>query len=142
MNLIANPGFEEEDMSMWEISSPVISRKNAGNNVHDGDYCLHFWDAGAVEFTVEQKVVLKKGVYTLGTYLEGGDAGADAEFTLYAVVDGQEYKTETGVTKWQEWKNPEVTGIAVPTDGTEVTIGIYGKCAPGGWGAYDDFYLY
>ena len=141
VNLLANPGFEEEDMSMWEISSPVIARKNDGNNVHDGDYCLHFWDSGAVEYTVEQKVTLNKGIYTLGAYLEGGDAGADAVFTLYAVVDGQEYKTETGVTKWQEWKNPEVTGISVPADGTEVIIGIYGKCAPGGWGAWDDFYL-
>ena len=141
-NLVQNPGFEEEDMSMWEISTDIISRKNDGNNVHDGDYCLHFWDKNPIEYTVEQKITLDKGTYTLGAYLEGGDAGPDAAFKIYAVVDGTTYETETMVTKWQEWKNPEVKDLVIGTDQTEITIGIYGKCAGGGWGAWDDFYLY
>ena len=49
---------------------------------------------------------------------------------------------DTGVTGWQNWANPEVGEITVKADGTEVTVGVSVKAASGGWGAWDDFYLY
>lgn len=141
-NLLNNPGFEEEDMSMWSIDSSVISRKDDSSNVHDGAYCLHFWSEKEIEYTVEQTVTLNAGSYVLGTYIEGGDCGDNAEFTFYAKVGDTVYEQATGVTKWQEWDNPEIKGIDITEDGTEITVGVHVKAAAKGWGAWDDFYLY
>ena len=141
-NLLLNPGFEEEDMSMWNIDSSIISRKSDSSNVHDGDYCLHFWSEKEIEYTVYQTVTLNAGTYVLGTYVEGGDCGEDADFVLYASYGSENREQETGVTKWQEWDNPEIRDIVISEDGTELTIGVKVKAAAKGWGAWDDFYLY
>ena len=144
VNLIVNPGFESADMSAWVINdnNSCVSRKNDTNNVHSGDYCLHFWDNKEISYTVEQKITLNKGVYKLGTFLEGGDAGNSSEFLLYAEVSGDRLETKTGVTSWQNWDNPEVTDIKIAKDGTEITVGVSVKAPAGAWGAFDDFYLY
>ena len=144
VNFIVNPGFEDSDMSAWVItdSNKAVSRKNDSSNVRSGAYCLHFWDNKEISYTVEQKITLNKGVYKLGTFLEGGDAGTDSEFLLYAVVGSEKLQTPTGVTGWQNWANPEVTDIKVTEDNTEITVGISVKAPAGAWGAFDDFYLY
>lgn len=144
VNNLVNPGFEDADMSAWVITdkNSCVSRKNDSSNVRSGAYCLHFWDDKEISYTVEQKVTLNKGVYKLGCYLEGGDAGENAEFILYAVSGDDKLTTNTGVTGWQNWANPEVTDIKVTEDGTEITVGVSVKAAAGAWGAFDDFYLY
>ncbi len=144
VNLIVNPGFEDADMSPWiiEDTHSAVSRKNDSNNVHSGSYCLHFWDNKEIEYTVTQNVTLNKGVYKLGTFLEGGDAGTTSEFKLFAQVKDETLSVDTGVTSWQNWANPEVTDITVKEDDTIVTIGVSVKAPAGAWGAFDDFYLY
>ncbi|WP_029230703.1 glycosyl hydrolase 53 family protein [Butyrivibrio sp. VCB2006] len=143
-NNIVNPGFENADMTAWVINdtNSCVGRKNDSSNVHSGNYCLHFWDNKEISYTVEQQVTLNKGVYKLGTYLEGGDAGTTSDFQLYAVVGEDKLSTATGVTSWQNWANPEVTDITVKEDGTVVTVGVSVKTPAGAWGAFDDFYLY
>ena len=140
-NLLRNPGFEEEDMSMWEISSDVISRKNDMNNVHGGEWTLHFWSDSDMEYTVSQKIKLPAGSYTFGGYLEGGDAGDGAAFSIGLKAEGKEYSAQTMVSRWQEWKNPEIKDITLSED-MEVTVELKGKAAAKGWGAWDDLYLY
>jgi arabinogalactan endo-1,4-beta-galactosidase len=144
LNFIVNGGFESADMSVWTINdtASAVSRKNDSSNVHSGSYCLHFWDNKEISYYVEQSVTLSKGVYKLGTFLEGGDAGDSSEFLLYAVVNGEKLSVNTGVTGWQNWANPEVTDITVSKDNTTVTIGVSVKAPAGAWGAFDDFYLY
>lgn len=164
-NLLNNPGFEDEDMSAWKIvdqnnSSPIVARKKDPDNVRTGDYCLHFWDSKKISYVVCQTVYLKKGTYTLGSWLEGGSAGNNAVFELFAVTDtqqrvlgengaqdtsaagGAQYKANTGVTKWMEYQNPEISNIVIEEDGMPLTIGIRVECAANGWGAWDDFYLF
>lgn len=140
-NLLKNPGFEDEDMSMWEISSDVISRKNDMNNVHGGEWTLHFWSNSEIAYTVTQKLTLPAGTYAFGGYLEGGDAGNDADFSICVKAGGKEYIADTMVTKWQEWKNPEITDVQI-NGAEEVTVELRGKAAAKGWGAWDDMYLY
>ena len=145
VNNVKNPGFEDSDMSMWTISdaNSCVGRQDDSSNVRTGKYCLKFWDDEDIDYTAEQTVTLDAGIYKLGTYIEGGDAGSDAQFILYAKVDGgEEYTVETGVTGWQNWANPEVTDIIVTKDGQEVKIGVSVKAQAGAWGAWDDFYLY
>lgn len=142
-NLLLNPGFEEEDTSMWSIQSETecAGIKEEENNVRNGAYCLHFWAEDAFSYTAEQTVTLDAGTYQAGTYLQGGDAGDDAAFEFYVIV-GEEKKTaETGVSGWQSWANPVIDEIVVTEDGTEVTVGVSVTSGPGGWGSWDDFYL-
>lgn len=142
-NLLLNPGFEEEDTSMWSITSDqeCAGIKEEANNTRNGKYCLHFWAESAFSYTAEQTVTLDAGTYQAGAYLEGGDAGEDAVFQLYVVVNGEKTVVDTEVTGWQNWANPVVESFEVAEDGTEVTVGILVESGPGGWGAWDDFYL-
>ena len=144
VNNIVNPGFENADMSAWVITdaNSCVGRQNDSSNVRTGSYCLKFWDDEEISYTVEQTITLDSGVYKLGTFLEGGDAGANASFQLYAVVGDDKLVTDTGVTGWQNWANPEVKDITVTADNTKVTVGVSVKAAAGAWGAFDDFYLY
>ena len=145
VNNVKNPGFEDSDMTMWTITDAAscVGRQADSSNVRTGSYCLKFWDDADIDYTAEQTVTLDAGIYKLGTYIEGGDAGDGAEFLVYAKVNGgEEYSVQTGVTGWQNWANPEVTDITVTKDGTEVVIGVSVKASAGAWGAWDDFYLY
>ena len=119
-----------------------VSIQADSSNVRTGQMSLKFWDNEEIYYTVEQKVTVDKGVYKLGAFVEGGDCGDAAEFKLYAVVGENNLSTDTSVTGWQNWANPEVTEIIVNTDSTEITVGVSVKAAAGGWGAWDDFYLY
>ena len=141
-NFLQNPGFEDDDMSAWKISGNAVSRKDDSNNVYSGKYCLHFWSEEPVSFCAEQTVTLDAGTYWLGTCLEGGDAGDAPLFELYVVCGGEETVVPTGVTGWRNWAKPEIRGIAVEEDGTELTVGIRVEAAAGAWGAWDDFFLY
>ena len=141
-NFLANPGFEDADMSAWSLKGNAVSRKDDSNNVLTGKYCLHFWAEEAVDFTAEQTVVLDAGTYRLGASLEGGDAGDQAEMELYACLEGEELTCPTAVEGWRKWVKPEIGGIIIEEDGTELTIGVRVQAAPGAWGAWDDFFLY
>ena len=147
-NLLVNGSFEDGNKA-WTISDIKNADGNNGvsiqadsSNVRTGQMSLKFWDNEEIYYTVEQKVTVDKGVYKLGAFVEGGDCGDAAEFKLYAVVGENNLSTDTGVTGWQNWANPEVTDIIVNTDSTEITVGVSVKAAAGGWGAWDDFYLY
>ncbi len=148
-NLLADPGFEAGPQGgVWVIDdSGNTDGKNGvaiqmdSSNIRTGDYSLKFWDNEAIDFTVEQKIILNKGIYTLGGYIEGGDCGDTAELELYAVVNGEKLLAKTGVTGWQNWDNPEVKDITITENSTEVIVGVSVKGASGGWGAWDDLYL-
>lgn len=147
-NLLVNGSFEDGNKA-WTISDIKNADGNNGvsvqadsSNVRTGQMSLKFWDNEEIYYTVEQKVTVDKGVYKLGAFVEGGDCGDAAEFKLYAVVGDNNLSTDTGVTGWQNWANPEVTDIIVNTDSTEITVGVSVKAASGGWGAWDDFYFY
>lgn len=147
-NLLVNGSFEDGNKA-WTINDINNSDGNNGvaiqadsSNVRTGEMSLKFWDNEDIYYTAEQKVTVDKGIYKLGAYVEGGDCGDAAEFKLYAVVGENNLSTDTGVTGWQNWANPEVTEIIVNTDSTEITVGVSVKATSGGWGAWDDFYLY
>ena len=141
VNYIKNFGFEEADMSMWNIDGKGIARE-MDNNKKTGDYSLKFWSADPVSYVVEQEITnLKAGAYELGAFLQGGDAGSSAVFELYITVNGEEFTASTGVTSWQKWDNPVVSDIQIP-EGAKVVVGVRADAAAGAWGAWDDFYLY
>jgi arabinogalactan endo-1,4-beta-galactosidase len=143
INYFPDPGFEEGlAIGMWDISAPAVAGiKHEPNNAKTGEYCLHFWSEGPVEFTAEIEITgLEAGYYHFSANMQGGDVGENAEFILYAQSDIR-HETSGGVTKWQEWHTSEISGIYVSEDSRSITIGISVKAAARGWGSFDDFYL-
>lgn len=140
-NLLRNPGFEEADISMWQVAGNGTDFQNKAADAHNGDYALHFWSKDEVSFTVEQKVEgLEPGMYEFGLYLQGGDAGDNADMVVYADNGRDHCAAVTGVAGWCNWQNP-VVEIKAGDDGI-LTVGASISCAAGGWGTLDDFYLY
>jgi arabinogalactan endo-1,4-beta-galactosidase len=145
-NYLQNPGFEDEDMSMWAVENvggktAEVYRALSVNDIKSGSALFHFYDPAAVEFRIEQKVTgLAPGKYDFSLYIHGGDA-QEQDMYLYAVVDGQTVATvPMAVTKWQEWQHPTIAGIDV-TSG-EITVGAYVKATGSGpWGKLDDWML-
>lgn len=144
INYCLNPSFEEGDSSMWVVTyvngtACADIQTKAGDAV-TGDKTYHWWNSAAQEFTVEQTITgMPAGPYTATAFIQGGDVGDDAVVYFYVKVDGVEYKSETIVLDgWVNWKNPVIQDIPVNAD-SEVIIGMYVKCAGGGWGTMDDF---
>ncbi len=143
-NYVDNPGFELDDMSMWNIT-------NNGNKTTElyvidkitdaasGTKSLHFYSTGDVDFVAEQTVTgLASGVYNFSLSIHGGDA-ATQDIRVYAIADGKTYETTAGITAWREFTTPTISNITT-TDGT-ITVGISVKLPSGAWGNIDDFLL-
>ncbi len=145
-NFLMNPGFEEEDMSMWRLQpldgfAQELERRGSANDIKSGEYLLHFYNAEKIGFTVEQTVTgLREGEYDFSLFIHGGNV-AKQDMYIYAVVDGQVVATAPmSVTKWQEWQNPTLRNISVKNG--EIIIGAYVTCEGSGpWGKLDDFLL-
>lgn len=144
-NLIENSSFEEVKTSMWEIESTgsdTTDFQDKEADAYSGTMALHFYSTNEVSFTVKQTVTgLEAGTYEFGLYLQGGDAGDNADMYIFADKGSEELTQETGVDGWCNWQNPVISDITVGDDGT-LTVGASINCAAKGWGTLDDFYLY
>ncbi len=148
MNYVVNPSFEDADTSMWNVTyegekNPTDLQEKPSDAV-TGDFSFHFWDDSAEQnFNVEQTISgLEAGSYTLTANIQGGDVGSNADIYLYAVINGETYKSDpVTLDGWVVWQTPEIKDI--PLDGTsDITIGMHVTAAAAGWGTMDDFYLY
>ena len=92
-----------------------------------------------MEFTIEQTVTgLRPGVYSFSIFLQGGDV-LNEEMYIYAIADGVEYRVDTDVDGWVNWRQPKIENIV--TESGEITVGVYIRTEGGGWGTMDDFML-
>ena len=141
-NYLENHSFEDEDRSMWRLDNigdtEQLRYQEKATDAYSGLYSLHFWDSSYVEFTVEQTVTgLRPGVYSFAISLQGGDT-VNAEMYIYARADGVEYRADTDVGGWVNWRYPTIDRIE--TESGDITVGVYVK-SDGGWGTMDDFLL-
>ena len=146
VNYVKNPGFEEADRSMWQISytgenDPTDYQEKA-DDAHDGDFSLHFWSDSDMEFSICQTLTdLPAGTYQLFVFAQGGDMESTSDLELYAVVNGEEIGSDAFMlTTWTDWKQPKVDNIRIG-DGDTLTIGVRMKCNANSWGTIDDFTL-
>ena len=145
-NVVVNPGFEDEDTSMWEVtyegSSNPTDFQNKSDDAHSGDMAFHFWAGdGKAQFEIMQEITdIKAGTYSFECYAQGGDVDDTAEMELVIIVDGKSYNKFFMVTNWAEWKNPVITDIEVK-DGSKVQLGVRFNVNKGSWGTVDDFVL-
>lgn len=146
VNYVKNPGFEEADRSMWEISyagenDPTDYQEKA-DDAHDGDFSLHFWSDSDMDFSICQTLTdLPAGTYQLFAFAQGGDMESTSDLELYAVINGEEIGSDAFMlTTWTDWKQPNVDNIRIG-DGDTLTIGVRMKCNANSWGTIDDFTL-
>ena len=146
-NYLNNWSFEEGE-TFWKATAlKSFDELKIEDKVTDsltGTCHYHFWGASAnsVEFTLEQSVEgLKSGKYNYSISIMGGDGG-DTEIYAYVKINGKiTYKQSTEITVYNEWHTATINGIEY-TEGDEITVGIYVKCAgPNAWGKIDDALL-
>ncbi len=141
---LLNPGFEDADMSAWEITGEGTARKD--EDPRSGSYGVHFWNSNALTSTVMQTIKnIAAGTYTFGGYIQGDTDGTTAN-AVVKVYDSagmlKDTKTAACTTAgWNVWQNPEVTDIVV-AKGDYLEVGMEINAVAGGWGTIDDFYLY
>jgi len=143
-NYIDNYSFEDADTSMWQVTAIAAGIQTDFQkkkmDAHSGEMSLHFWNPDAVEWKAEQTVTgLKEGNYRFTISAQGGDAGENAEMYIYAVSDGVTYTAPFAVNGWVDWQQPVIESI--PCRSGTMTVGVYVRCAGGGWGTVDDFLL-
>jgi arabinogalactan endo-1,4-beta-galactosidase len=145
-NLVLNPGFEDSDTSMWNVTyegdvNPTDFFEKS-DDAYSGDFSFHFFSADSdMEFAIEQEFTdLDPGTYYLTAYSQGGDSDSTATFELYAITSDGEQTEPFQLTTYIDWKNPTIPEINV-TDG-KLTIGVRVKSNAASWGTMDDFALY
>ena len=147
LNLLKDYSFEEQNADAWKFvylngaTEGVDFEKKAADAI-SGEIECHFWNTAAQEFKVEQTITgVAAGKYSATAYIQGGDVG-DHVVNLYVIVGDKKYESEAIVLEgWVVWKNPLIKDIVVDAT-TDVTVGMYVKCAGGGWGTMDDFEFY
>lgn len=137
-NWLKNSSFEEEDMSMYQLSQPYVARK--WESATTGNYALHFWDSNPIFYTAEQTVLLEPGSYEFSLNMQGGDAGSDSELFAYVKQkDNLLERADMTLTGWNQWSHPIVTFDV--EEEAEITVGISVKADAGAWGTSDDWSL-
>lgn len=147
VNYLKNPSFEDEDVSMWEVTTntdkdPTDIQDKVADAV-SGSKAFHFWSPNPLDFVISQTVTdLHEGTFTATANLQGGDMGASEEVYLFVLINGEEAaKEEVKLTGWVDWKTPVIENIEVKA-GDVVTVGVSVKGDGNGWGTMDDFELY
>ena len=143
-NYIENYSFEDEDRSMWQVENIAAGEQTdfqlKATDAFSGETSLHFWNANAVEFRVEQQVSgLREGSYSFSLQAQGGDVGDDAVMYIYVTSDGEYFEQSFALSGWRVWQQPKIENI--PCQSGSMTVGVYIKAAGGGWGTLDDFLL-
>ena len=136
-NLLRNPGFEEEDTSMWAADGSGLSLR-AWDDPHGGAYSAHFYSGSAFSFTLSQTVAgLPAGSYFARGVLQGDGEGASGSVTLG--LSGGE-PVAFGLDGWRAWSTPATAPVEVDDDGT-LTLTVSASLPGGAWGTLDDFEL-
>lgn len=159
-NKLTNPGFESGNLGDWSLELNaenvdsqhynVSVQDSSKSTIHGGKYALNFWRDEAMNFTVKQTLSdMDAGTYTFGGYIQGDDLGSDdIQYAFVEIYDKDgttlkdAKKTPCTLDGWNQWMNPEITGISV-SEGDTLVVGMEITASiPKSWGSIDDLYLY
>jgi arabinogalactan endo-1,4-beta-galactosidase len=138
VTLLANPGLETGDASGWTVTDPSSATgvPNDPGNAHSGNYALHWWNAGAFSFTVQQTVTgLEAGKTYSFAFWAMGNAGEPMQG--FAICNGIPRTVDFTLTGWPNWAQQTISGL----DGSagQCTVGVTSSARAGDWGNLDDF---
>ncbi len=133
-NLLQNPGFELEDMSMYSLSGG----SRTGDDPHSGSKSVHWYNSDGGVMELSQSLTLEPGVYSFSLYAQGDGKGS-TDMYLYADVNGERETQSFALAGWAVWQHPEVSFTVSET--CSVTVGVHLAYGAGGWGTIDDLSL-
>lgn len=137
-NLLTNGSFENQDLSMYAISQPYVTRQN--DTPKDGKYALHFWSADPIEYTVEQIITLPAGHYQFSLNMQGDKAGASEKIFVYIKQAGNVKEGNLiHLDGYAIWQNSKVDFTL--TEEGQVTLGLFTRADDSAWGTTDDWQL-
>jgi len=139
-NFAKNPGFENGEPP-WVIagSTSAVDISNELQNVHTGNFALHFWADEPFEFTIAQTVTgLENGIYTFSAWMQGG--GGDTLQLMASDYGGEPLMVDFKATGWQQWQNPSLENIVVTNGQCTITFKV--RSVGGTWGFFDDAGLF
>lgn len=145
-NLLKDSSFEEKNADAWKFvylkNTDGVNFENKAADAVTGEVECHFWKAAEQEFKVEQTISnVAAGKYTASAHIQGGDVGDNAEVIFYVIVGDKTYEAPVTLQGWVVWQNPIIKDIELDGE-SDVIVGMYVKCASGGWGTMDDFEFY
>ncbi|WDG17097.1 glycosyl hydrolase 53 family protein [Microbacterium sp. Clip185] len=138
-NLLANPGFEDDDTSMWRATGTGLT-VGAWDDPRTGSRSAHFYSADRFSFMLEQVVgPVPAGTYRASGALQGGGQLSD---TVRLVISSptQEAAAPFVLGGWRNWSTPTTDTVTV-TEGETITLRVAGELAQGSWGTIDDLQL-
>ncbi len=142
-NDLANPGFEDEDVSVWHFDSEAATFRVVDDNPEAarGTRVVNFWHDVRYAISLTQTVEgLAPGTYRVGVSVHGEGADGDGEsLALIARSADDEVSTPLSLGGWQAWHTGR-TDVVVGADGV-LTVGVVGALGAGDWGFIDDFEL-
>ncbi|UIN32171.1 Ig-like domain-containing protein [Microbacterium binotii] len=138
-NLLMNPGFEDDDTSMWRTSGTGLT-VGAWDDPRTGSRSAHFYSPDRFTFTLEQSVgPVPAGTYRATGALQGGGQLSDT-VRLTVSSGAQDTSAPFVLGGWRNWSTPTTDTVTVP-DGATITVRVAGDLAPGSWGTIDDLQL-
>ncbi|GAB3821788.1 glycosyl hydrolase 53 family protein [Tessaracoccus terricola] len=141
-NLLANPGFEDEDTSMWTTTGSGFTVRST-DDPHGGDRSVHFYSPEPLSFTISQTVTdLPAGTYEAGAALQGdGEAdGSTMQIQVSVLPDGATAAADFTMDGWRNWSTP-VAGPIEVAEGDDVEVRITLDLPAEAWGTLDDLEL-
>lgn len=137
---VRNPGFEQADTSMWDVTGTGASI-GASADAAAGARAATFWADAPYAFAVTQKITgVAPGTYTLSVTAQGdGEASGDT-LAVRATTSAGTASANLALDGWQAWRTATTPVFTVGADGA-LTVAAVGSLAAGAWGTIDEFRL-
>ncbi|MFA4897616.1 MULTISPECIES: glycosyl hydrolase 53 family protein [Microbacterium] len=140
-NFLHNPGFEDDDVSMWTVAGTGLTLRS-WDDPRSGTHSAHFYAGAAYSFELSQAVSdLAAGWYVVRGALQGDGEGADGGVTLALSTSTQTGESVTfALDGWRAWSTPTTGAVYIGADDRAV-VTVKGELPGGAWGTVDDLEL-
>ena len=137
---VANPGFEDSDVSMWTVSGTGAAISGTGDAAQ-GVRALTFWSDVAYTAGVSQRIAgVPAGEYTVSATAQGGGAGASDAPVVTASTSTGTVTAPLELAGWRTFRTATTPPVLVGADGV-VTVGASLALSAGAWGTIDEIRL-
>lgn len=151
---LRNPGFEDEDVSMWTLDGDG-AQITATADAAEGLRALAFWAADDFAGSLTQEIVgLPAGDYRVSARTQGGGLGSDDVFELTATASdpspsgptllaAPSATTGTATLRFEGYRvfRRSTTPTITVADGGTLVVSAAWSLTGGAWGTFDDVRL-
>ncbi|WP_411721029.1 glycosyl hydrolase 53 family protein, partial [Mycetocola sp.] len=138
-NFVQNPGFENADMSAWQLTEPAARQETA--DAFAGEHAVTFWSGWAYQPSASQTLTdVPAGSYTVQATTQGTNSPSTDRRVLTATTSVGSWSVPLVFTTWNAFHTATLPGVVVGADGN-VQISASFSLSAGAWGVLDDVRL-